>query len=127
MALIRREHTYSSAKWEATAGYSRAVKLGPFIFVAGTTATHPVTGVIVGPDDVFAQSVQTWENISAALGRLGASMSDVVRTRMFVVDIHKHGPKVAEAHAKFFKDVRPASTMLGIPGLYTPEMLVEFG
>lgn len=127
MSIIQREHTYSSAKWEATAGYSRAVKMGPFIYVAGTTATDPVTGKIVGPNDVYAQSVQIWENISAALGRLGASLKNVVRTRMFVVDIHTNGPKVAEAHAKYFMDVRPASTMLGIPALYTPDMLVEFG
>jgi enamine deaminase RidA (YjgF/YER057c/UK114 family) len=127
MSKIVREHTYSSAQWEATAGYSRAVRMGPFIYVAGTTATDPVTGQITAPTDVYAQSVQIWENISAALGRLGASLKDVVRTRMFVVDILTNGSKVAEAHAKYFKDVRPASTMLGIPGLYTADMLVEFG
>jgi enamine deaminase RidA (YjgF/YER057c/UK114 family) len=122
-----RENFFSSAKWEETAGYSRAVKVGPFVYVAGTTATSQENGELLYPGDVYGQSKQIWENIKLALSKAGASMSDVVRTRMFVVNIAENGPIVAKAHSEYFQDVRPASTMVGIEKLYTPDMLVEFG
>ena len=113
----------SGAPWEATVGYSRAVRSGNHVYVAGTTATDE-NGEIVGEGDAYAQTVQTLHNIARALEQAGAGIEHVVRTRMFVTDISRW-EEYGRAHGEVFGDVRPAATMVEVSRLIDPRMLVE--
>ncbi|MDX2216014.1 MAG: RidA family protein [Oculatellaceae cyanobacterium bins.114] len=120
---MERKLVSTGTPWEAIAGYSRAVRVGPFVYISGTTAAD-ATGQIQHPGDVYGQASYIYQKIEAALQAVGATLQDVVRTRVYVTDMDEWR-QVTQAHHDFFSEVRPANTLVEVSRLATPDMLVE--
>lgn len=120
---IKRNKIFSGTPWEPLAGYARAVQAGDVVYVSGTTGTDP-SGKVLAPGDAYGQTAQAIRNIENALKRLGLGLEHVVRTRIYLTDMD-HWQEVAKAHAEFFGEIHPATSLVGVVRLVDPEMMVE--
>ncbi len=120
---VKRTKTFSGTPWEPKVGYARAVLVGETVYVSGTTGTD-MSGKVLAPGDVYAQTVQTIRNIESALQRLGMGLDNVVRTRIYLTQIDRW-EEAAKAHVEFFGQIHPATSLIGVARLVDPEMLVE--